>query len=143
MRGDREKMDTNLPMISRVTANLKTWIDGTFHGVREKHLQAYLNAFMFRFNRRFYSNFARIGNTPSWPKRQRGLRSYAAEKFGEMLVLYCNPIRRKLSMLWYHAFELLGLVYSLAVLAVQDSLTASKFTDSKCSDRSLCGFQYL
>lgn len=54
MRGDREKMDSTLPMISRVTANLKTWIDGTFHGVRAKHLQAYLNEYMFRFNRRFY-----------------------------------------------------------------------------------------
>lgn len=54
MHGDREKMDSNLPMISRVTANLKTWIDGTFHGVIKKHLQAYLDEFMFRFNRRFY-----------------------------------------------------------------------------------------
>lgn len=54
MRGDRAKMDSCLPMISRVTANLKTWIDGTFHGVRKKHLQAYLNEYMFRFNRRFY-----------------------------------------------------------------------------------------
>ncbi|MEK7083944.1 MAG: IS1595 family transposase [Patescibacteria group bacterium] len=54
MRGDKEKMDLYLPMISRVTTNLKTWIDGTFHGVRKQHLQAYLNEFMFRFNRRFY-----------------------------------------------------------------------------------------
>jgi hypothetical protein len=54
MRGDRAKMDRCLPMISRVTANLKTWIDGTFHGVRKQHLQAYLDEFMFRFNRRFY-----------------------------------------------------------------------------------------
>lgn len=54
MRGDREKMDSNLPMISKVTANLKTWIDGTFHGVGKHHLQTYLNEFMFRFNRRFY-----------------------------------------------------------------------------------------
>lgn len=54
MRGNREKMDKHLPMISRVTANLKTWIDGTFHSVGQKHLQAYLNEFMFRFNRRFY-----------------------------------------------------------------------------------------
>jgi len=36
MRGDRDKMDAYLPMVSRVTANLKTWIDGTFHGVRKK-----------------------------------------------------------------------------------------------------------
>lgn len=47
-------MDISLPMVSRVTANLKTWIDGTFHGVRKKHLQAYLDEFTFRFNRRFY-----------------------------------------------------------------------------------------
>jgi hypothetical protein len=54
MRGDRVKMDSTLPVISVVTANLKTWIDGTFHGVQKKHLQAYLDEFMFRFNRRFY-----------------------------------------------------------------------------------------
>ena len=54
MRGDRAKMDSHLPMISRVTANLKTWIDGTFHSVGKLHLQAYLNEFMFRFNRRFF-----------------------------------------------------------------------------------------
>ena len=54
MRGDRAKMDANLPMISRATANLKTWIDGTFHGVGKQHLQTYLNEFMFRFNRRFF-----------------------------------------------------------------------------------------
>ena len=54
MRGDREKMDSYLPMISKVTANLKTWIDGTFHGVGKHHLPTYLNEFMFRFNRRFF-----------------------------------------------------------------------------------------
>lgn len=54
MRGNRIKMDSHLPMISRVTANLKTWIDGTFHGVEKQHLQTYLNEFMFRFNRRFF-----------------------------------------------------------------------------------------
>lgn len=54
MLGDRAKIDSYLPMISRVTANLKTWIDGTFHGVGKPHLQTYLNEFMFRFNRRFF-----------------------------------------------------------------------------------------
>ena len=54
MRGDKLKMNSTLPMISVVTANLKTWIDGAFHGVTKKHLQAYLDEFMFRFNRRFY-----------------------------------------------------------------------------------------
>jgi len=51
-------MDIYLPMISRVTANLKIWIDGTFHGVRKQHLQAYLNEFVFRFNRRFYRSIS-------------------------------------------------------------------------------------
>lgn len=54
MRGDRSKMDVHIPMVSTVTANLKTWLNGTFHGVWKHHLQAYLNEFMFRFNRRFY-----------------------------------------------------------------------------------------
>lgn len=54
MRGDKDKMNSILPMISVVTANLKTWIDGAFHGVSKKHLQTYLNEFIFRFNRRFY-----------------------------------------------------------------------------------------
>jgi transposase-like protein len=43
-----------MPLIHLVFSNLKTWINGTHHGVSEKHLQAYLNEFVFRFNRRFY-----------------------------------------------------------------------------------------
>lgn len=35
-------------------SNLKAWINGTHHGVSADHLQAYLNEFAFRFNRRFY-----------------------------------------------------------------------------------------
>lgn len=54
MRGDRTRMDAWLPLVSTVTAHLKAWLDGTFHGVGKQHLQAYLNQFMFRFNRRFY-----------------------------------------------------------------------------------------
>ena len=39
--------------IHRVISNLKTWLLGTHHGaVRKQHLQAYLNEFTFRFNRR-------------------------------------------------------------------------------------------
>jgi hypothetical protein len=54
MLGNRARMDAWLPLVSTITANLKAWIDGTFHGVSKPHLQAYLNEFMFRFNRRFY-----------------------------------------------------------------------------------------
>jgi hypothetical protein len=35
-----------------VFANLKRWGLGTFHGFREKHLDSYLNEFVFRWNRR-------------------------------------------------------------------------------------------
>jgi len=41
-----------LPRIHRVFGNLKSWLIGTHHGVSPKHLQAYLNEFAFRFNRR-------------------------------------------------------------------------------------------
>jgi transposase-like protein len=52
--GDGEKTDAHLPMIHIAFANLKTWLLGTHHGVSQQHLQAYLNEFVFRFNRRFY-----------------------------------------------------------------------------------------
>lgn len=52
--GDPEKTDKALPMIHLVFSNLKAWILGTHHGVSPQHLQAYLNEFVFRFNRRFY-----------------------------------------------------------------------------------------
>lgn len=42
-----------LPMIHLVFSNLKTWLRGIHHGVSPQHLQAYLNEFVFRFNRRF------------------------------------------------------------------------------------------
>ena len=52
--GDSEVTDEFLPIIHLVFANLKTWLTGIHHGVSERHLQAYLNEFTFRFNRRFY-----------------------------------------------------------------------------------------
>jgi len=41
-----------LPRIHQVFGNLQTWLRGTHHGVSTKHLQAYLDEFTFRFNRR-------------------------------------------------------------------------------------------
>ena len=42
-------------MIHLVISNLQAWINGTHHGrIEQQHLQAYLNEFVFRFNRRFY-----------------------------------------------------------------------------------------
>src|SRR3954451_2740964 len=41
-----------LPWVHRVFANAKRWALGVYHGLREEHLQAYLDEFVFRFNRR-------------------------------------------------------------------------------------------
>jgi transposase-like protein len=53
-RGDPEVTEKHLPLIHLVFGNLKTWLNGVHHGVSPQHLQAYLNEFTFRFNRRFY-----------------------------------------------------------------------------------------
>jgi transposase-like protein len=37
-------------------SNAKAFIQGTFHGVDKKHLQAYLDEFYYRFNRRWSEN---------------------------------------------------------------------------------------
>ena len=57
-------------------SNLKTAIQGTYHGrVEQRHLQAYLNEFAFRHNRRFFTpgfGFLRVltfgmkGRAPTW-----------------------------------------------------------------------------
>jgi transposase-like protein len=54
LNGDPERTEAHLPMIHIAFSNLKTWLLGTHHGVSHQHLQAYLNEFVFRFNRRFY-----------------------------------------------------------------------------------------
>ena len=41
-----------LPWVHRVFANAKRWGLGVYHGLRRRHLQAYLDEFVFRFNRR-------------------------------------------------------------------------------------------
>ena len=43
-----------LPWIHRVFALVKRWGLGTYHGLRRKHADTYLNEFVFRYNRRFY-----------------------------------------------------------------------------------------
>src|SRR5215813_209850 len=37
-----------------VFALMKRWALGTYHGLRRKHIDTYLNEFVFRYNRRFY-----------------------------------------------------------------------------------------
>jgi len=83
--------------IHRVFSNLKTWLLGTHHGaVRKQHLQAYLNEFTFRFNRRNTPMAAfqtvlglakeRLGPT------YRGLYGIASGK--QLWAHPANPIRR-------------------------------------------------
>jgi transposase-like protein len=43
-----------LPWIHRGFALMKRWGLGTYHGLRRKHIDMYLNEFVFRYNRRFY-----------------------------------------------------------------------------------------
>jgi transposase-like protein len=52
VQGPRERSSEILPHIHRVFSNLKAWLIGTHHGVSPQHLQAYLNEYTFRFNRR-------------------------------------------------------------------------------------------
>lgn len=67
-------------------SNLKTWLAGTHHGrVEKQHVQAYLNEFAFRHNRRFYDpgfGFLRVltfgmqGRAPTYDEL------YEADEYG-------------------------------------------------------------
>lgn len=54
INGDQTRTDESLPLIHLVFSNLKAWLLGTHHSVSPRHLPAYLNEFVFRFNRRFH-----------------------------------------------------------------------------------------
>ena len=43
-----------LPWVHRAFSLMKRWSLGTYHGLRRKHADTYLNEFVFRYNRRFY-----------------------------------------------------------------------------------------
>lgn len=53
-RGNPQVAEEFMPIIHLVFSNLKTWLRCIHHGVSPQHLQAYLDEFTFRFNRRFY-----------------------------------------------------------------------------------------
>jgi transposase-like protein len=46
--------DALLKWVHVVISNAKAFIEGTFHGLDEKHLQRYLDEFCYRFNRRYH-----------------------------------------------------------------------------------------
>jgi len=43
-----------LPKVHIIIGNLKSFLNGTYHGVTSKYLQEYLDEFCYRFNRRFW-----------------------------------------------------------------------------------------
>ncbi|MDR3565412.1 MAG: IS1595 family transposase [Negativicutes bacterium] len=49
---EKHHPETHALHIHRAFGNLKTWLNGTHHGVDSKYLQSYLDEFVFRFNRR-------------------------------------------------------------------------------------------
>jgi transposase-like protein len=50
--GDPRNAAKLFPRVHRTFSNLKTWLNGTHHGVSAKHLPHYVDEFVFRFNRR-------------------------------------------------------------------------------------------
>jgi transposase-like protein len=47
-----------LPWIHRLFSLVKRWGLGTYHGLRRKHIDTYLNEFVFRYNRRFHRHIS-------------------------------------------------------------------------------------
>jgi transposase-like protein len=46
----------NMPVVHKLFSNIKTWLNGTYHGVSTKHLPRYLREWSYRFNRRHSVN---------------------------------------------------------------------------------------
>jgi transposase-like protein len=84
----RPETGAELPLIHREFANLKTWLRGTHHDrVERQHLQAYLNEFCFRHNRRFwpFSAFRRLLTIAIDCPAASYRELYSADEFGRTL----------------------------------------------------------
>lgn len=44
--------DASLPMAHKVISNFKAYVEGTFHGLSAEHMQAYADAFSWRYSHR-------------------------------------------------------------------------------------------
>lgn len=53
VQGDAASAGINMPIVHKLFSNMKTWLNGTFHGVSIKHLPRYLREWSYRFNRRW------------------------------------------------------------------------------------------
>jgi transposase-like protein len=54
-----DETNGRLKWVHTIISNAKSSITGTFHGLRKAHLQAYLDAFCYRFNRRYGGYFCK------------------------------------------------------------------------------------
>ena len=61
--------DAVLPIVHVLFSNVKTWLNGTFHGVSAKHLPRYAREWNYRFNRR-----RRIANLTDFLLRRAATR---------------------------------------------------------------------
>ena len=52
VQGQGKNAETQMPIIHVLFSNLKTWLNGTDHGVSAKHLPRYGREWAYRFNRR-------------------------------------------------------------------------------------------
>lgn len=61
MKFDLVENPEHLRWLHVVISNIKAFLTGTYHGVPKKHLQAFMDEFCYRFNRRFWPDqlFAR------------------------------------------------------------------------------------
>lgn len=62
-----EEASVWLPLVRIEIGNLKTFLNGTFHGVSGKYLPGCLAEFSYRFNRRFRSMYCQCAySIPAW-----------------------------------------------------------------------------
>ncbi len=52
VQGKGKNAETLMPIIHVLFSNVKTWLNGTYHGVSAKHLPRYAREWTYRFNRR-------------------------------------------------------------------------------------------
>jgi len=74
---DPKNTSERLKWLHIIISNLKAFIAGTYHGLSDTHLQAFLDEFCYRFNRRFWPGqlFARtlVACTRSLPFTRHAL----------------------------------------------------------------------
>jgi hypothetical protein len=54
MSRNKKELDAHLPWVHKLISNIRSAIIGTHHGVSAKHMQRYLDEYLYRFNRRWF-----------------------------------------------------------------------------------------